>query len=108
MAARNKNSSSQELSTVLDSLSRLAELEQRISGLEKENKYDKMLAQENPGGAAQRSSIEFKKKRTPTDSTGPVGISYQIRNKNPGGKHTTSFPPLISCFPCSFLSFFVL
>jgi hypothetical protein len=32
MTAHNKNATSQELSTVLDSLSRLADLEQRISG----------------------------------------------------------------------------
>jgi hypothetical protein len=32
MVAHNKNATSQELSTVLDSLSRLADLEQRIAG----------------------------------------------------------------------------
>lgn len=42
-----------------------------------------MKALENPGGANQRTSIEFQKKRGIPDAsgTGPVGISYQIRNK---------------------------
>jgi hypothetical protein len=81
MSAHNKNASSQELSTVLDSLSRLADLEQRIAGLEKENKYDRMKEVENPGGANQRTSIEFRKKRAAAEAQGPVGISYQIRPK---------------------------
>jgi hypothetical protein len=82
MSTHNKNASSQELSTVLDSLSRLADLEQRIAGLEKENKYDRMKEVENPGGANQRSSIEFRKKRAAApEPQGPVGILYQIRPK---------------------------
>ena len=85
MASHNRNASSQELSTVLDSLSRLAELEQRISGLEKENKYDKMVEREHPGGANQRTSIEFRKKRNVPEASGPIGISYQIRPKPTAG-----------------------
>jgi hypothetical protein len=49
--------------------------------LEKENKYDKMREMENPGGANQRTSIEFRKKRQLSDKDGPVGITYQIRPK---------------------------
>eukprot|EP01033_Poteriospumella_lacustris_P001599 gene1599-1162_t len=102
------NQSSQELTTVLDSLSRLAELEQRISSLEKDNRYDAMLAKENPP-AFQRSSIEFndhkmypelshtkvngnvmhgvnpteiRKKRAQPDKHGPMGVVYEVRTKN--------------------------
>ena len=50
-----QTSSSQELSTVLDSLSRLADLEQRIAGLERENKYDRLMEAEHGGAASQRS-----------------------------------------------------
>mmetsp|Transcript_38800 Transcript_38800/g.77295 ORF Transcript_38800/g.77295 Transcript_38800/m.77295 type:complete len:535 (+) Transcript_38800:178-1782(+) len=76
-----KNDSHQDLSTVLDSLSRLADLEQRIAGLEKENQYDRMRVLESPGGINQRTSIEFRKKRQST-AQGPVGISYLIKPKN--------------------------
>ena len=93
MATHNRNASSQELSTVLDSLSRLAELEQRISGLEKENKYDKMVEKEHPGGANQRTSIEFRKKRNVPEASGPLGISYQIRPKlTAGGPWNVQMP----------------
>jgi len=92
MASHNRNASSQELSTVLDSLSRLAELEQRISGLEKENKFDKMVEREHPGGANQRTSIEFRKKRNAADAAGPVGISYQIRPKPTTGPWSVQMP----------------
>lgn len=94
------NHSSQELSTVLDSLSKLADLEQRISGLERENQYDKLLTMEVPP-AHQRSSIEFRKKRVPAasisggqDSTGiPLGISYEIRynKKQPNNNNSSSW-----------------
>lgn len=112
-AQRNNNKgkgphqSSQELTTVLDSLSRLAELEQRISSLEKENKYDTMVAKENPP-AFQRSSIEFndhkmypelshtkvngnvmhgvnpeiRKKRAQPNKNGPMSVVYEVRTKN--------------------------
>lgn len=51
---KGQQTSSQELSTVLDSLSRLADLEQRIAGLERENKYDRLMETEH-GAASQRS-----------------------------------------------------
>ncbi len=80
--------SNQELSTVLDSLSRLAELEHRITSLEKENQYDNMLSMEKPA-ANQRTSIEFLKKRGVAEDRGPVGMVYEIRPKNqaPGSKN---------------------
>jgi len=81
---KGQQTSSQELSTVLDSLSRLADLEQRIAGLERENKYDRLMETEH-GAASQRSSIEFRKTRVPmvgvTADKGPIGIAYEIKNK---------------------------
>eukprot|EP01038_Epipyxis_sp_PR26KG_P009293 gene9293-12521_t len=79
----NKGPSSQELSNVLDSLNRLAELEQRISTLEKDNQYDQLLALEKPT-ANQRSTVEFKKKRNVMNAPtgrGPVGMVYELRSK---------------------------
>jgi hypothetical protein len=76
---------------VLDSLNRLAELEQRISSLEKDNKYDQMAALEKPT-ANQRNSVEFKKKRLPVPSGGsgtggPMAIKYEIKtNRGVGMK----------------------
>lgn len=103
--------SSQELNTVLDSLSRLAELEQRITSLEKENKYDALLDKESLT-ANQRSPVEFsehkmyprlpntningntvngvnpveiRKRRAQNDRAGPMGVVYEVRTR-PGGK----------------------
>ena len=74
-----KGGRSQELSTVLDSLNRLAELEQRITSLEKDNKYDQMKALEQPS-VSQKASVtfEFKKKRTSLNE-GPVGIKFEVK-----------------------------
>lgn len=72
--------SKQELSTVLDSLSRLADLQNRISNLEKENQYDHMKSMEKPS-ANQRTSIEFIKKRAEPEERGPKGMVYELRNK---------------------------
>lgn len=56
---------SKELTTVLDSLNKLAELEYRISNLEIENVYDKMKKAENVSEEeALKTALEFKKKRT--------------------------------------------
>lgn len=85
--------SSQELNTVLDSLSRLADLEHRISSLEKDNKYDQMVAMEKPT-ANQRTAFEFRKKRGPMATSsanhdpevgghGPMGMVFEVRNKKP-------------------------
>lgn len=86
----NKGTSSQELSTVLDSLSRLAELEQRISGLEKENRYDALVAAEQPG-ANQRTSIEFRRRRTqqPVAPNAPKGMMYQVKAKQKPAQSTS-------------------
>lgn len=95
---KDKHKSSQELNAVLDSLSRLADLEQRISSLEKDNRYDQMQALEKPT-ANQRTAFEFRKKRGEVNTssasathdpngTGPVGLVYEIRQKRPGQSDT--------------------
>lgn len=91
---------SQELSNVLDSLSKLADLEKRISSLEKENKYDQLVALESPT-ANQRTQFEFRRKRDivqgihndnsvmPAGARGgagaPMGMVYEVRTKKTGG-----------------------
>jgi hypothetical protein len=76
-------------------------------GLEKENKYDKMRDMEHPGGANQRTSIEFRKHRQLADKGGPVGISYQIRPKAPEGKSAVDVTSardvvvVMLCWQCS-------
>ena len=83
-ASLNKGGSSQELTTVLDSLNRLAELENRISSLEKDNKLDQLLALEKPT-ANQRTSIEFRKTRVPIGTAGSsskgsaMGLKFQLK-----------------------------
>lgn len=84
---KHKHKSSQELNAVLDSLSRLADLESRISSLEKDNRHDQLKQLEQPT-ANQRTAFEFRKKRAPANSssasasgTGPVGLVYEIRSK---------------------------
>ena len=87
--ALNKGGSSQELNTVLDSLNRLAELENRITSLEKDNKYDQMLSLEKPT-ANQRTTIEFRKTRVPIGlgKAGPtIGLKFQLK---PTGKPPVS------------------
>jgi hypothetical protein len=99
------HTSSQELSNVLDSLSKLADLEKRISSLEKENKYDELVRKESPT-ANQRTQFEFRKKRAQIQDihpetnvvtskggnannntgkgAGPVGMVYEVRQKKAG------------------------
>lgn len=92
---KDKHKSSQELNAVLDSLSRLADLESRISSLEKDNRHDQLKQLEQPT-ANQRTAFEFRKKRTPASSTGtgagPVGLVYEIHSKQrPTGENTKSW-----------------
>ena len=75
-----KNGPSQELSNVLDSLSKLAELEKRITSLERDNEYD-VLANKDKPSANNRTSFEFRKKRTPLEEGAAVGISFALRQK---------------------------
>ena len=82
-----KNGPSQELSNVLDSLSKLAELEKRITSLERDNEYD-VLANRDKPSANNRTSFEFRKKRTPLEEGAAVGISFALRQKKaePAGR----------------------
>jgi polyhydroxyalkanoate synthesis regulator phasin len=105
--------SSQELSNVLDSLSKLADLEKRISSLEKENKYDQLVTLESPtAGQRTKHEFEFRKKRTQieeinagdnavissnTNKGGPMGMVYEIRPKK-GGKGGNTCDSLFSDF----------
>lgn len=81
-AVRNANSSTKELSTVLDSLNKLAELEKRISTLEKDNAYDSEVMSNRPI-AQERTTIEFKKKRVQDSNVigAPVGVNYAMKPK---------------------------
>jgi hypothetical protein len=78
---KNKN----ELSAVLDSLSKLAELENRISSLEKDNTHDYLLTKEASSGTRVQgpSGLEFKRKRVNVNSIGPggkgpLGVKYSV------------------------------
>jgi len=85
--------SSQDLHTVLDSLNRLAELESRITHLEKDNKYDQMLALEKPS-ANQRTPIEFRKTRIAIPMNpgagGALGLKFQLK----GPTQRAHIPPV--------------
>ena len=68
-----------ELSNVLDSLNKLAELETRITSLETDNKYEQMKSKERPT-ADRRTIQEFKKSRAPVKE-GPMAVTYEMRTK---------------------------
>jgi hypothetical protein len=68
-----------ELSNVLDSLNKLAELETRITSLETDNKYEQLKNQERPS-ADRRTIQEFKKARAPMKE-GPMAVTYEMRTK---------------------------
>ena len=80
-----KKGPTSDLSHVLDSLSRLSELENRISKLETGNVFDNLVAaEENPRSS--NFDLDFKKKRTlaPNDKTSMrVVYSIQQGKKNP-------------------------
>ena len=74
-----------ELSGVLDSLNKLADLEGRITSLEKDNVYERMVQSERPS-ADRRTVLDFKKSRATVgpegkDGTGPVAVVYSMRPK---------------------------
>jgi hypothetical protein len=72
---------SQDLVTILDSLNKLADLEKRITNLEAGNEYEQLLERERPP-PSQRTSLEFKKKRTTVgDGGGGVKLVYSLREK---------------------------
>ena len=72
-----------ELTSVLDSLGKLAELERRITTLEKDNEYDFIMQKEKPS-VLSRTSFEFRKKRAPLAENAPassMGIKYALSTK---------------------------
>lgn len=75
-----QDSSTQELSNVLESLNKLAELENRITSLERDNVYEKMVAQERPA-VNDRTVMDFRKARTGMPEKGPMGIVYAMKPK---------------------------
>lgn len=85
---------SQELSTVLDSLSKLAELEKRISSLEKDNVYEQMMDKERPI-VDKRTTFEFKPQRLPPEDVGGGGVKlgYAVRSKQ--STWEVGMPPLV-------------
>ncbi len=64
MRKHHQTKSGTELTNVLESLNKLAELEKRITNLESDNKYDQMVQLEKVPANA-RVSVEFQKKRVP-------------------------------------------
>ena len=77
-----------ELSNVLESLDKLAELENRITTLEKDNVYERMIQAEKPS-ADRRTVLDFKKGRVPARGGGPtkgnnlapMSITYNVQPK---------------------------
>jgi len=74
-----------ELSNVLDSLNKLSELESRITSLEKDNVYERMVQAERPS-VDRRTVLDFKKSRAitgPEDEPGrgPKAVVYTMRPK---------------------------
>ena len=80
------NGNAPELGAVLDSLNKLAELENRISSLEQDNQYDYLVGKEK-GVKKQPADDAFKKKRIPMAAAGvrapqaPMGVRYQMQQK---------------------------
>mmetsp|Transcript_22727 Transcript_22727/g.33206 ORF Transcript_22727/g.33206 Transcript_22727/m.33206 type:complete len:513 (+) Transcript_22727:216-1754(+) len=76
---------SRDLATVLDSLNKLAQLEARITSLEKdsENMFDKMKrTEESSQREAERTALQFKKKRAADPlGKGSVKTVYALRTK---------------------------
>lgn len=84
-----KPKESSELANVLESLDKLAELENRITTLEKDNVYERMVQQEKPS-ADRRTVLDFKKGRVPAKGGGPgqrgtglapMAITYNVHPK---------------------------
>lgn len=74
---------SRDLSTVLESLNKLADLESRITMLEKDNAYDQIQRTDNSKQAVadSRTTLEFKKKRTKGALKESVRTVYAVKEK---------------------------
>jgi hypothetical protein len=105
---------SSELGSVLESLDKLSELENRITSLEKDNVYERMVQSERPS-ADRRTVMDFKKSRAimgPGDQPGkgPKAVVYSMRpkqkswqvevpgitKKTVGGRGGGKIPPLMN------------
>ena len=76
-----RSQSTKELSNVLSSLEKLAELEKRISSLEQDNGYVD-LQRNAPDTAPQpRTKLEFKKSRVADKTSGTMSVAYTLRPK---------------------------
>lgn len=83
----NKNtmgtSRSGELATVIDSLQKLADLENRISTLEKDNVFERLKKADEDQLLKERQSLEFKKKRSVDPLTNTVRNVYAVKKRPP-------------------------
>mmetsp|Transcript_518 Transcript_518/g.1211 ORF Transcript_518/g.1211 Transcript_518/m.1211 type:complete len:510 (+) Transcript_518:197-1726(+) len=86
-SAKSSGGATQELATVLDSLNKLAQLENRITDLETNNVYQKMsdLEDQRAYDAQQKTALEFNKRRATGGnakaSGSPSRTIYAIRQK---------------------------
>lgn len=86
-SVQSSGGATQELATVLDSLNKLAQLENRITDLETNNVYQKMsdLEDQRAYDAQQKTALEFNKRRATGGNTkgtgGPSRTIYAIRQK---------------------------
>lgn len=88
-----KKKPTSDLSHVLNSLSRLSELENRISKLETGNIFDNLLeAEQNPRVPESVHDIDFKKKRTLGESGGKTGSVRVVYSVQPGRKNLSNDP----------------
>lgn len=83
---QSKTGGAHDLATVLDSLNKLAQLENRITDLETNNVYQKMsdLEEQRAYDAQEKTALEFNKRRAtggPKASGGPSRAVYAIRQK---------------------------
>ena len=83
-APTSEPSRANELAAVLDSLNKLAQIENRISDLEANNVYQKMseVEEQRAFEANEKTALEFNKRRaTGGGTTGPTRTVYAIRQK---------------------------
>lgn len=88
-----KKKPTSDLSHVLNSLSRLSELEGRISKLESGNIFDNLVdAEENPKVPESVHDIDFKKKRTMGQGAGRGGPQRVMYTVQPGRRGVSNDP----------------
>lgn len=81
-----KSSTNRELSSVLDSLHKLSELENRITSLESDNAYEQLssgvVLEDIPEVAPASTKYQFKKHRVPAATAGaPLGVVFTMKPK---------------------------